>query len=46
MSTEPVAQVWLKHGRAFMAYVWRRFVDDRCLGISDDIRREDRGILL
>ncbi len=34
MSTEPVAQVWLKHGRAFMAYVWRRFVDDRCLGIA------------
>ncbi len=34
MTTEPVAQVWLKHGSAFMAYVWRRFVDDRCLGIA------------
>jgi membrane protein len=34
MSTELVAQVWLKHGRAFIAYVWRRFVDDRCLGIA------------
>ncbi len=34
MFTEPVAQVWLKHGCAFMAYVWRRFVDDRCLGIA------------
>ena len=34
MSTEPVAQVRLKHGRAFMAYVWRRFVDDHCLGMA------------
>ncbi len=37
MSTEPVAQVWLKHGCAFMAYVWRRFVDDRCLGIASTL---------
>ncbi len=37
MSAEPVAQVWLKHGCAFMAYVWRRFVDDRCLGIASTL---------
>ncbi|MCH7486920.1 MAG: YihY family inner membrane protein [Proteobacteria bacterium] len=34
MSTEPVAQSWLKQGRAFLAYAWKRFVDDRCLGIA------------
>ncbi len=34
MSTEPVAQFWLKQGRAFLAYVWKRFVDERCLGIA------------
>ena len=34
MSTEPAAKVWLKQGLAFMAYLWRRFVDDRCLGIA------------
>ena len=34
MFTEPVAKVWLKHGRAFMADVWQRFVNDRCLGIA------------
>ncbi|MCH7487848.1 MAG: hypothetical protein IIC04_12775, partial [Proteobacteria bacterium] len=34
MSTEPVARSWLKQGRAFLAYAWKRFVDDRCLGIA------------
>lgn len=34
MSTEPAAKVWLKQGLAFMAYVWRRLVDERCLGIA------------
>ncbi len=31
MAIEPVTQVWLNHGRAFLVDVWRRFVDDRCL---------------
>ena len=34
MSTEPVARIWLTHGRAFLAYVLKRFVDDRCPGIA------------
>lgn len=34
MSTEPVAPVWLKQGRAFLAYALKRFVDDRCPGIA------------
>ncbi len=34
MSAEPVAQFWLKQGRAILTYVWKRFVDDRCLGIA------------
>ena len=34
MSTEPVASVWFENGRGFVAYVWRRFVGDRCLGIA------------
>ncbi len=34
MSTEPVARIWLTQGRAFLAYVLKRFVDDRCPGIA------------
>ena len=34
MSIEPVARFWLTQGRAFLAYVSRRFVDDRCPGIA------------
>ena len=34
MSTEPIARIWLTQGRAFLAYVLKRFVDDRCLGIA------------
>ncbi len=34
MSTEPVAWVWFENGRGFVAYVWRRFVGDRCLGTA------------
>ncbi len=34
MSIEPVARVWLTHGRAFLAYALKRFVDDRCPGIA------------
>jgi len=34
MPVEPVAQVWVEQGYAFVVYVCKRFVDDRCLGIA------------
>lgn len=34
MPGKPVAKFRLEQGRAFLAYVWKRFVDDRCPGIA------------
>ncbi len=34
MSVEPVAAAWLRKGRMFLAYGWRRFVEDRCPSVA------------
>ena len=37
MASNPMAPQRLLTGRAFLAYVWRRYVDDRCLEITAEL---------
>jgi membrane protein len=34
MSVEPVAGAWFRNGRGFLAYGWRRFMEDRCPSVA------------